>query len=192
MTIPLDHLRWERDKTLPGGHVLRPVDEGTRAELEHFLGGPVSPKYLDCLAEHGGTTLFNVALPCPTSEKADPLRDRPYDVWNLYLFGNYAPNSGGKLHTRSIDYALTGYRHSIPAGMLPLGEHIDYRFLHYSCRPESYGRLFLYCPEDLPYYNAYDPECAGQEPPDPFVACQEVAPDLETFFKNLRSFSEDE
>jgi hypothetical protein len=163
-----------------------------RSRLEQFVGGPISQDYFDLMVEHGGTTVYSVPLPCPKSSGADRLRELSYDVHNLYLFGNYAPDSGGKLHSRSIDFALKSYRDAIPAGMLPFGEHIDYRFLHYSHRPESFGRLYLYCPEDLPYFDASDPANADKDPPDPFLACQEVAPNLETFFKGLRSFTPEE
>jgi len=185
----LDHLDCNRNKQFPQGHVLRQVDATTREKLERFLGGSVSPEYLDFLAEYGGTTIYSIPLPCPKSSSKDRLRELPFDVWNLYIFGDYTPGKNGGLHTHGLDCILRHGRSVTPVDMLPLAEHIENRFLHYSHRPESYGRLFLYCPEDLPYYNAYDPECAGQEPPDPFLACQEVAPNLETFFKNLRSFS---
>lgn len=163
--------------------------------LEREFGYRLPADYRAFLIEFGGLTIDNV--PLPTARKslraygANADRARLH-FDNLFLYGLYAPDPAGHLHSQDLRWRLAALRSELPDGYFPIGQHVQDRTVCICCRDDGYGSIYLHYAEDAPVV-AEDPACLdGDGTVRPEALCVRLAPSFTDFLGSLRSATEDE
>jgi len=172
-----------------------PITAEVVGNLEREFDYPLPDDYRAFLIEFGGLTIYSV--PLPTSRKSlgvlGPGAEQAlHDFHNLSVYGMYAPDAEGQLHSQDLRWRLASLRSVLPAGFFPVGQHIQDRTICLSCRPDGFGEVYIHYAEDAAVV-ANDPACLeADDTVKPESLCVRLAPSFTDFLSSLRSASDDE
>jgi len=191
----LDGLGANRKAEIRRGQPRLPITAEVVGGFESEFGHRLPDDYRTFLIEFGGLTIYNVPLPTsrtslrvlgPRAEWA------AHDFNNLSVYGIYAPDAAGNLHSQDLRWRLAALRSVLPSGFFPIGQHVQDRTVCISCRADGHGEVHLHYAEDAEVI-ASDPTCLEADGTvKPEALCVKLAPSFADFLSSLRSATDAE